>query len=302
MSLIEVIMSFLNGQMDRPIPYQSFQVSWFHYLALAIALIATVFAVIGLKNASDLKVKRVLLGFAGLLLTFELYKQLIFSYQAGWTYQWYIFPFQFCSTPMYVALLAGLTKNKKLRQVLIDFLGTYGLFAGLAAMVYPNDVFVSTIGINIQTMVHHGSMMVLGIALLAHKVQRNVRAIIGATAVFSGLVAIAICLNYGHNTWIANGVFNMFFINPLYNNHLPVLSLIEPLVPHLVFVLIYVVGYAFIASLVLLSRVGIKALRTNNKKPPKKVLESDLQRDITFWKDERDSHITTALLYSYVIK
>jgi len=260
MSIIDQIFTFLNGEMNRPVPYQSLAQSWFHYLALAIAVIAAVVAVKKMKNASDRQLRRFLLLFSGLLLSFEVYKQLIFSFQAGWNYQWYIFPFQFCSTPMYVGLLAGLTKNTKLRQALVNFLGTYGLFAGLAVMLYPNDVFVSTIGINIQTMVHHGTMMVVGIALLANKVQLTSKSILGATAVFSVLVTMAILMNFIHNTWIAVGTFNMFFINPILHNHLPILTLIEPLVPHFVFVVIYIVGFALVAYLMLLIGMGIKAL------------------------------------------
>lgn len=260
MTLLDQIMSFLDGEMTRPVPYQSIDISWFHYLALTITLLATVIAVIRLKNANDIQIRRFLLSFSGLLLTFEMYKQLIFSFQANWDYQWYAFPFQFCSTPMYVALFAGLTKNIKIQQALINFLGTYGLFAGLAAMIYPNDVFVSTIGINIQTMVHHGAMMVVGTALLANRVQLKPSSIIGATTVFLILVTIAILLNFAHNTWIADGTFNMFFINSQYQNHLPVLTLIESHVPHFLFVVIYTVGFMLIAFLVLLIGIGIKAI------------------------------------------
>ena len=260
MTLLDQIMSFLDEEMTRPVPYQSIDISWFHYLALTITLLATVIAVIRLKNANDIQIRRFLLSFSGLLLTFEVYKQLIFSFQANWDYQWYAFPFQFCSTPMYVALFAGLTKNIKIQQALINFLGTYGLFAGLAAMIYPNDVFVSTIGINIQTMVHHGAMMVVGTALLANRVQLKPSSIIGATTVFLILVTIAILLNFAHNTWIADGTFNMFFINSQYQNHLPVLTLIESHVPHFLFVVIYTVGFMLIAFLVLLIGIGIKAI------------------------------------------
>ena len=260
MTLLDQIMSFLDGEMARPVPYQSIDISWFHYLALTITLIATVIAVIRLKNANDIQIRRFLLSFSGLLLTFEVYKQLIFSFQANWDYQWYAFPFQFCSTPMYVALFAGLTKNIKIQQALINFLGTYGLFAGLAAMIYPNDVFVSTIGINIQTMVHHGAMMVVGTALLVNRVPLKPSSIIGATTVFLILVTIAILLNFAHNTWIVDGTFNMFFINPQYQNHLPVLKLIEPHVPHFLFVIIYTIGFIIVAFLVLLIGIVTKNL------------------------------------------
>jgi hypothetical protein len=223
-------------------------------------LIASIIAATRLRNASDQKIRKFLLIFAAILLMFELYKQLIFSYQASWDYQWYAFPFQFCSTPMYVALFAGLTKNKKIQDALINFLGTYGLFAGLAVMLYPNDVFIETIGINIQTMVHHGAMAVVGVAMLSNRVNLKAKSIVSAALVFTVLVAMAIGMNFIHNTWIQDGTFNMFFINPLYNNHIPVLTLIEPLVPHFLFVIIYIVGFALVAFIMLLIGMGIKAL------------------------------------------
>ena len=260
MHLVEQILNFLNGEMNTPVPYQSFSSSWFHYIALVLVLIASILFATRMKKISDSKLRRFLLIFAGLLLLLELYKQLIFSYQSDWNYQWYAFPFQFCSTPMYVTLFAGLTKNKKIQQALINFLGTYGLFAGLAVMLYPNDVFISTIGINIQTMVHHGGMMVIGITLLANQVKLTSKSIIGASLVFSILVTIAMIMNFIHNTWISEGTFNMFFINPLYNNHIPVLTLIEPLVTHFLFVIIYIVGFTFVAYLMLAIGIGIKAL------------------------------------------
>ena len=45
------------------------------------------------------------------------------------------------------------------------FMMTFSLFGGLVVMAYPNDVFIETIGINLQTMIHHGLQVVLGIYL-----------------------------------------------------------------------------------------------------------------------------------------
>ncbi|MBU1143027.1 MAG: YwaF family protein, partial [Firmicutes bacterium] len=145
------ILQFLNGEMNRPLPYGTLSEGWFHYLSLVLVIVASVIAITRMKNMSDKKLKKVLLIFAIILIVFEIYKQLIFSYQANWNYQWYAFPFQFCSTPMYVALFAGLTRNKKIFEALKIFLATFGLFAGVAVMLYPMTVFVGTIGINIQT-------------------------------------------------------------------------------------------------------------------------------------------------------
>lgn len=263
MTFINNLLQFLNGEMNQPVPYQSFSQSWFHYLSFALMIILTIFLARNLKQASEKKVRKYLLIFSIVLLSFEIYKQIIFSYQNGWGYQWYAFPFQFCSTPMYVALTASLTRNKKIRDALIAFLGTFGLFAGLAVMLYPMTVFISTIGINIQTMVHHGSMAAMGIALLSTQIKLESKTIFKASLVFSILVSIAIILNGIHNTWIEQGTFNMFFINPLLRNDLPILTLIQPLVPHIVFLFIYILGFMFVSYLVLL--LGILIFKPRSK-------------------------------------
>ena len=99
-------------------------------------------------------------------------------------YQWYAFPFQFCSTPMYIGLLAAVVKRKSLHIRLCSYLATYALFAGICVMAYPVTVFIDTVGINIQTMVCHGSMITTGIVLLRTgyvKVDGTVEAYLSST-------------------------------------------------------------------------------------------------------------------------
>lgn len=244
------ILEFLNGQMNKPELYGSFQASWFQYLSLLLVILGIILAVTRMKGISDQRLNRVLWVFSGLLLGFEVYKQIIFTYQAQGSYPWYIFPFQFCSTPMYVALVAGFLKPGKIKHALLSFLATFGLFAGLAVVIYPATVFVETTGINIQTMVHHGSMAILGFGLLAHHVELKWKSVLHASLVFLSLMILAMAMNQWHNHFIQNGTFNMFFINPLYDNGIPVLMIFQPLVPHHVFLLIYLFGFTLVAGIV----------------------------------------------------
>jgi multisubunit Na+/H+ antiporter MnhC subunit len=260
------ILDFLNSDMNKPVAYQDLSQSWFHYLALILMVIGIVIAVTRFKKLSDQKLKKVLIIFSVVLLTLEVYKQVIFSYQANWSYQWYAFPFQFCSTPMYIALFAGLTKNKKIEEALIAFLATFGLFAGIAVMFYPVTVFISTIGINIQTMVHHGGMAVLGVGLLANKVKLESKTIIKASIVFSSLVLVAIVLNTMHLYLINEGTFNMFFISPRFENGLPILSMIQPLVHPIIFTFIYIIGFSFVAYIMLFIAIVINKMFFKEKK------------------------------------
>jgi hypothetical protein len=254
---MQIIINILNDQMRQPQLYGSFKQSWFHYLFIALVIIGSIVAIIRIKQMSDKKLSRTLILFSILLLVFEVYKQFIFTYQANGDYQWYAFPFQFCSTPMYVALFAGFTKNKLIKDALISFLATFGLFAGLAVIIYPATVFVRTTGINIQTMVHHGSMAVIGIGLLASKVELKWKSLLKASLVFLCLMVLAMMMNQIHNRWVHDGTFNMFFINPLYENGIPVLEIFQPLVPHLIFLLIYLFGFSLCAGIVLFIRILI---------------------------------------------
>lgn len=258
------ILEFLNSDMNQPIPYGSFSEGWFHYLSLLLVIVGSMIFITRMKNMTDDKIKKVLIVFSLVLILFEVYKQIIFSYQASWNYQWYAFPFQFCSTPMYVALFAGLTKNKKLFEAFKIFLATFGLFAGLAVMLYPMTVFVNTIGINVQTMVHHGGMTIIGLGLLVNQVKLESKSIFKASAVFSALVIIAVLMNTTFNTFIQDGTFNMFFINPLFENGLPILSLFQPLVPAPIFLLIYIFGFSLCAYIMLL--IGILSNNLKYKK------------------------------------
>ena len=258
------ILEFLNANMNRPIPYGPLSQGWFHYASLALVIVGSIIAITRMKNMSDQKLKKVLLVFSLILIAFEVYKQVIFSYQSNWDYPWYIFPFQFCSTPMYVALIAGLSRNKKVFDALKTFLATFGLFAGIAVMLYPMTVFVNTVGINIQTMVHHGGMAIIGLGLLANQVKLESKSILKASAVFSILVGIALLMNTVFNMWIHDGTFNMFFINPLFENGLPILGLFQPLVPAPIFILIYIFGFSLLAYIMLL--IGILTKNLGYKK------------------------------------
>lgn len=251
------LLDLLSSKMKEPVAFKSLAESWFHYLAILIVILMIIWSINYFKNTNHKGIKKYLLIFSIVLLVFEIYKQVIFTYQNNWVYRWYAFPYQFCSVPMYVSLLAALTKRQKIFDMSLAFLATYGLFAGSAVMLYPQDVFIETIGINIQTMVHHGGISALGFSLiLAKKVPYNIKTVLKASVLFSVVVGLAVILNFIHNTWISEGTFNMFFINPKYDNHIPVLSLIQPLVGDVAFIFVYYFGFTAVALIVYMAVIS----------------------------------------------
>lgn len=246
------LLDLLSHQLSAaPKPYGPF-----HLVAFALTIAIAIFIAIRYHHPTEKQNKTIVLSISILLLMFEVYKQLVFSYNNGnWTYQWYAFPFQFCSVPMYVGLLAGLLKEGKVRRALYSFLGTFCLFAGLAVMVYPNDVFTSTLGISIQTMVHHGGMTVLGIyCITSNRVLPEAKRIVGSGLVFLTLVAIAQTINL----LLKSKGLSMFFISPYVPCHLPVLSMIQATYGYIVFIFTYIFGFIFVAFLILSITILIK--------------------------------------------
>lgn len=262
MSFLTDVLRFFDLRMERPGLY-----GWFHLLWLALTVAGTLWLCIRYRNASAEKIRRLVLVTAIIVAVLEAYKQINFgfSYTDGITfdYAWYAFPFQFCSTPMYVGLIAGLTRKGRVHTAACAYLSTYAVFAGICVMLYPSSVFVDVIGINIQTMVCHGSMIVIGIYLLCSGyVKLEHRTILRAMPVFGICVLLALTMNEAaHLTGLLEtDTFDMFFISPYCEPSLPVYSLVQKVVPFPWCLFIYVFAFTLAAYLVLLAGIGIKAL------------------------------------------
>ena len=243
------IFEFLNLQMERPSLYQGLLESWFQYVSL-IVLLVMMFYVYQQSKKDSFQVDRSLKMIAFVMIGFEIYKQILFTYTNGWEYRWYAFPFQFCSTPMYIGLLAAYSKRPILKQGSYLFLSTYGFFAGLAVMLYPVSVYTTSVGINIQTMVHHGGMVLMGLVVMLN-IKPTKKHYINGIYVFGMLTLMAIILNEVHALLELPGTFNMFFINQRFSSEIPVLSLFQPIVPGVVYMFIFLIGFSLIAFIFL---------------------------------------------------
>lgn len=239
MKILEKIIEVLKFKMNEPPMY-----GWFHLLGVIIMILLIIFL-----SYKKFKVKKVLLIMSLIMIVFEIYKQVSFSYNnAIWFYQWYAFPFQFCSTPMYVALIAGLTKNKKLEQSLYAFIATYSVIAGMSVIIYPSTIFVSEVLINIQTLLHHSFMIIMGIYLLiTNSVKPNIKTVISAFKVFAVLVVLSLIIDIGTYYLDIDGGLEMFFISPFHISTLPVFNIIYQKVPYLLFLIIYLTVF-FVGS------------------------------------------------------
>ena len=136
-------------------------------------------------------------------------------------------------------------------------MSTFSLFGGLVVFLYPNDVFVPLIGINLQTMIHHGLQLVLGIFFIVYNRKRlSFKYFFKGVIVFLITFTTALIFNLVFHTFV-NETFNMFYISPYFECSLPLLSIVYANVPYVVFLLIYFIGFILSALVVYLIQWGI---------------------------------------------
>ena len=269
MTFFQSVLSFLDTSMETPQPY-----GWFHILFFILSFLVLIPLLRYPEKPTRDHVRCVVWITAAIVAVLEVYKQINYSFsyenRIFYDYQWYAFPFQFCSTPMYIGLLAGVFKKGKIHESLCAYLATYALFAGLSVMVYPVSVFISTIGINLQTMICHGSMITIGIYLFATGyVPLKCKTVLKAMPVFAVTVAMAAIMNEiaFRSGLLERETFNMFFISPYCEPSLPVYSLVQAHVPFPWCLILYILGFTAAAYLVLLMAKGVAALTAKGKKP-----------------------------------
>ena len=220
----------------------------FHLCALAVILALSLLLILYRRRLprGEGKLRRALAAFGVGLLLWEIGKQITYSYDptAGWAYNWDRFPFQFCSTPIYIALVGACLPEGRGRRACLAFLATYAPVAGVAVLAYPAaDVFSEILFLNIHTMVWHGSMLLFGLYLwLTEAVTPSRRTALSAAAVYLPLPFIALALN---ELEMATGfagayTFNMFYIARDGYCMIPVLTDIQRTCPYPVFFAAYV--------------------------------------------------------------
>ncbi len=253
MGLFEGFIRFFQTEMPEPALY-----GWFHLLWFGIMIGACVLVYVFRKRISPKAVANILLVMGITVIVLEIIKQLIYSFEFDadgnlvFDFQTYAFPFQFCSTPMYLMLLAGILRKGRVYDALLSYLATFALIGGLLVMIYPGDVYISTIFINIQTMILHAGMVVIAFLLfVTRSVQFNYKTLLKAGIVFVCMLLIALTMNIIAHFIVPDETFNMFFIGPYYPCTLPILSMIYPLVPWVLFFVLYVVGFSLAAGIVL---------------------------------------------------
>lgn len=269
MSVINAVLQVFKFKTDwRPIPFGLYHIVW-----LILTISACILIAIKFKNATQDKIYKVLFYSWLIMFVFEVYKQITYSFSVEngslkFNYDWKIFPFQFCSTPLYVLPLILLTKNTKLNDYFVSFTCFFALFGGLIVMAYPVQVFTtSLLGVLIQTMLHHALMITTSIlCIVASKNKLNYKFFLKGVLIF----VIALIIAQVFNDSLASIVpkeFNMFYVSKHTKTTLVILKDIYDLIPYFLVFIIYLFGFILIAFLIyLIAKICYKKVNFKSKK------------------------------------
>lgn len=162
------------------------------------------------------KIKHIFFSIGLLLLTSELWKQWVLTFILNdGVYDFWYFPFQLCSIPMYLLLVLPFLKSNSHKKVIFTFLMNYSLLSGIFVFFDTSGMHYPLISLTIHSYVWHIILIIIGISsgIILYRFYRSDFTYFGkATGLFISCAVIAQCLNLSIGQYAQ---INMFYISPL---------------------------------------------------------------------------------------
>lgn len=216
----------------------------FHFLSLLILFFIASALIKRKKEITNINDKYIIYIFLMIFTFGFIYKQYMF-YKYGLMskevinkFSWDVFPWQFCDTPVFLLPIGMILEKykKKRTNLFYTFLTIYGLFGGLMALLVPAGLFTNKIGTNIETIIHHGSMIIMSIYLYKTK-RYDSKEFKNASILLIFFILFAAVLNISLNK-ISNNQVEAYYINLYKTTRLPVFNKIQS-ISYVLFITIY---------------------------------------------------------------
>ena len=136
--MIEILDAFFESISWPMEPFPSYGA--FHMLYTLIGFAICGFAAWKLRSVNDKTAGWILFTIGLVLIVSEIFKQLFYYFvMMDNRYSWGDFPFQLCSIPMYLCLIAPWLKPGKLQRGMFSFMVLYNLLGGAIPLPSPPD-------------------------------------------------------------------------------------------------------------------------------------------------------------------
>lgn len=241
--------------MTPPLPY-----SHFHLLFTFIGIPAAVWLAFCLRRLSSNGRIRLLSAIGILLSVSEVYKQFFLYYIVnGQSYDWWYFPFQLCSIPMYLCLLLPFL-SKRMQQIFCTFMYSYNLLGAFMVFVEPDGLMHSYWTLTLHSFLWHILLIFIGFFIAFSGMAKPGRkSFVEATLLFLLCCGIATVINVWSHPY---GFADMFYITPYYPTSQMVFAQISAAVGILPGNLIYIGSIIVGAGLIHLTCQSINNIKT----------------------------------------
>ena len=264
MNFIQRFIEATAWTMEKPKAYGSFHLI-FTFVGLAVCVLLAY-----LLRHTGKKGNRIVLVSAGVFLMItEVYKQFFYYYHiGGGSYQWWIFPFQLCSVPMYLCVIAPFLKEGKLQEMMYKFMTTFNLLGGLMAFIEPSGIVHEYWTLTLHAFIWHMMLIFIGIYLIASgRFAKTGKDYWHATFTFIALCAVAFSINLIFRD-VSGGSINMFFVGPR-NSSLIICKQIAEVFGWYVSTVLYIPAVSLGAWIV---KTIVKKIREKTKKQQKQTV------------------------------
>ncbi len=202
--------------MTKPEAYGPFHLSFF-FIGLAVSIISA-----WCLRKCGKKGNRVILTSIGLILfVTEVYKQLFYTFIiGGGKYQWWIFPFQLCSIPMYFCLIVPYLRDGPVSRGMYSFMLAFNLMSGAVSFTEPSGLVHEYWTLTLHAFIWHMLLIFVGLYIgFSGKAGQKISDFKYAVSTFFVLCIAAFLFNiaFWHMpaaTDNPTGHMNMFYIGP----------------------------------------------------------------------------------------
>lgn len=269
MSLIEKIMKATIYPIDRPEAY-----GLYHILFMIISLVIIITFCYLMRKNNDKTFRIVLISMGSFLILTEIYKQLYYLYAIGVDgYDWDILPFQLCSVPMYISVIAGCMKKCKVRDCILEYLVTIGFLGGIMAYVEPSGILHDDLFKLLHSSIWHAMLIWIALYILFTKnANFRIKDYPKALIILAGVVIVATTLNLVFKDKASVG-FNMCYISPFRNTPLAVFkdfdvffkNLLGDYPGRIISIIIYLIGVSLGGFVIYLVSYYLKKLASKKE-------------------------------------
>ena len=133
------------------------------------------------------------------------------------TYDWWYFPFQLCSVPMYLGLLLPAANSvPRLRSVFTVFIKDYGRLGGIMALLEPSGLMHPYWLMTIHGFLWHFILIFMGLSFAFQTESgKDMRSFLRTIPLFLFCAALATAVNLLSHPY---GDADMFYLSPYYPN------------------------------------------------------------------------------------